>query len=172
MKLKLLFFGSLISSAFIFYSCKNYDPITVQYTESEPYTDYEEMEVKLTYNMTDSYLKWRRTPGAVFTGRTPALTVSCNIENTSDYDGEFNLFAKVNSSAGEETVVSGSIYIKAHSFGTLSANTSIGHYTFEDANISDYTITPQTKTIRNEITRYRDVVKTRPCNPCEEDCGG
>ena len=171
MKTTLFLFMISLNFSILFESCQNCDPVTIEYTESESYIDYEEQEVTLTYNLTDQYLKWQRNPGSVLTGRTPSITVSCNIENTSDYDGEFNLFAKVGSFVGEETIVNGSTFVKAHSFGTITANTSIGHYTFEDVEIGDYQITPQTIKVQNEITKYRDVLKTRPCNPCEDDCG-
>lgn len=151
-------------------SCKDCTPITVQYKEQVPYTGYEYESVTLKYSMREDYLFFDRTPGKMFFGIFPKIQVSCEVTNTSEYNGYFH-FTAVMTSGESEILLSADKFIDAGRTTTITAETEVPHKTFfEDTEVKRWSIEAPTIRVKKEIILFRETTKEKKCNPCVEDC--
>lgn len=164
------FYKFLLFSVFmnLFISCKDCTPIEVKYVEKEPYIGYEEEPNTLTYKI-KGQMYYKRISGTLLFGNHPKLEAYCEVTNTSDYGGNFHFYANLTSSDNEVLLTSDK-YIEAGRTVTMRAIEEIPHKSFQDVNVSEWGVDAPTIQIKKEVTLYRDVVKEKKCNPCEEDC--
>ncbi len=142
----------------------------VDYTEREPYTDYETTEETLTYNIVNDNMAYERIAGATLLGTKPKIRIKCDVENTGSQSGFFRLYAKVSAADGE-LYISNDTEIEPGRTKTIYATEEIPHYSFQDFTIDEWKVTAPTVSIKKEVFKYREVMKQRPCKTCEEDCG-
>lgn len=151
-------------------SCKDCTPITVQYKEQEPYIGYEDETVTLKYSTREDGLFYKRTAGALLFGTLPKIELSCEVTNTSEHGGVFH-FSAVLTSGDNEALLSADKFIEAGRTATIVAVEEVPHKSFiEDEEVKRWSIEAPTIKVKKEVTLYREVIKEKKCNPCEEDC--
>lgn len=153
---------------YFFISCKDCKTISVPYIVQEPYEVKEKRSIMLSFD--NEKVFYKRIPGATLFGDNPKLIAECRVENTSDYNGEFQLYV-IFESQGNKIKLLKSKYIRAHSIENINGEIEINPYTFKaNLKVSEWGIIQPTVIVEETVTKYKDVVKYRICNSCDEGC--
>ena len=160
-----------VSGVLLFPSCRDCDPITKPVTERVPYTDIEEKNVKLEYEIEDESIYYRRIEGAILFGENPQYVVYATIRNTSKHGGKFKLYATLESQ-GDAISFEEEKYISGNSTVKIESRQEINPFTFKaNVKVKKWGIISPVVTVKEEVTKYRTVTNYTVCHPCDEYCG-
>lgn len=161
---------TLVLFLYFFSSCKNCETKTVSYIEQEPYQDTETQYEKLDYHVADDKLHYNRVEGAILIGDNPKLQIKCSVINDGQEGGDFVLYA-VLTCQGDKVEIREKKYIPAQSAGEFDVQKDVNPFSFKtDIEVEDWGIIAPTVAVEKVVTKYKDVVKYKPCNTCEGNC--
>jgi hypothetical protein len=97
--------------------------------------------IQLTYKLENDKISYRRL--GAFLWEEPKIEISCQLTNTSPYNGEFNIIIDATSEKAEKKEITIKRYIKALETINIKHSEKIKRNTFKKLYIKNFKIYPQ-----------------------------